>query len=139
MSSFTSRLEVSPLPDGRHWRLIRSFTYAIGHEDSIDIITVPAGFITDFTSSPFIFWPFIPKWGKYGKAAIVHDYLYQFLRWMLEQPQYKPLFDHFDYARDNPRKFADDIFKEAMQVLDVAPWRVFLMYYGIRAFGWLAW
>ena len=139
MSSFTSPLVISPLPDGRKWRLFCQFGYDVGKKGSGDRITVPAGFVTDFASSPRPIWFIIPPWGKYGKAAIIHDYLYQFLKWMLEQPQYKPLFDHFDYARTNPRKFADDIFREAMEVLGVEMWRIFLMYWGVRLFGWLAW
>ena len=123
MSSFTSRLEVSPMPDGRHWKLTRSFSYDAGFKGSWQTITVPAGFITDFASSPFVVWSFIPKWGKYGKAAIIHDYLYQKHR----------------FNRRYTRKYADGIFLEAMVVLDVARWRRKLMYWGVRAFGWLAW
>ncbi|MBA7657304.1 hypothetical protein ES703_65241 [subsurface metagenome] len=119
MSSFTTPLIVSPLPDGRKWRLIAQFGYDVGKKGSGDRITVPVGFITDFASSPFIVWSFIPKWGKYGKAAIVHDYLYQ--------------------TKQRTRKEADDIFREAMGVLGVASWRISLMYWGVRSFGWLAW
>jgi len=119
MSSFTTPLIVSPLPDGRKWRLIAQFGYDVGKKGSGDRITVPVGFITDFASSPFIVWSFIPKWGKYGKAAIIHDFLYQ--------------------TKQRTRKEADDIFREAMGVLGVASFRVFLMYWGVRLFGWLAW
>lgn len=119
MSSFTTPLVVSPMPDGRKWKLVFQFCYGVKSKYSNDRITVPVGFITDFASSPFIVWSFIPKWGKYGKAAIVHDFLYQ--------------------TKQRSRKEADLIFKEAMIVLKVAPWRVFLMFWGVRLFGWLAW
>ena len=138
-SSFTTPLIVSPLPDGRKWRLVRPFSYHIGSKYSKDIIWVPVDFVTDFASVPRILWAFLPYWGKYGKGAVLHDYLYQFIRWMLEQPQYKPLFDHFYYAKDNPRKFADDIFYEAMLVGKTKPWKAKLMYRGVRLLGWLAW
>jgi len=119
MSSFTTPLIVSPLPDGRKWRLVFPFGYDIGRKRSRDRITVPAGFETDFASSPPAVWFIIPPWGKYGKAAIIHDYLYQ--------------------TKSRPRAEADAIFREAMIVLKVKPWRVFLMYWAVRLFGWLAW
>jgi len=119
MSSFTTPLVVSPLPDGRHWKLVFQFCYDVGNKDSGDRITVPVGFITDFASSPPPIWWLIPPWGKYGKAAVIHDYLYQ--------------------LGIRTRKEADDIFRESMLVLGVAPWRVSLMYWGVRIFGWLAW
>ena len=139
MSNFTTLLVVSPLPDGKHWRIVLPFVYAVGHKDSPDRIEVPAGFVTDFASSPPAVWSIIPPWGRYGKAAVLHDYLYQSIYWMLEQPQYRALFVHHYYALNNPRKFADDIFREAMIVLGVKPWRVSLMYWGVRVLGWLAW
>lgn len=49
-----------------------------GHsaDKSEPIIRVPAGFVTDFASIPRAFWVVLPPTGKYGKAAVVHDYLY---------------------------------------------------------------
>ena len=119
MSSFTTPLVVSPLPDGRHWRLVFGFGYDVGYEGSSDRVSIPAGFVTDFASSPPPIWWLIPPWGKYGKAAVVHDYLYQ--------------------TKTRTRKQTDDIFREAMIVLSVNPVRVFLMYWAVRLFGWLAW
>jgi len=115
MSSFTSPLIVSPLPDGKRWKLVRPFIYHVGSEYSKDEIKVPTGFITDFASSPPHIWIVIPPWGKYGKAAVIHDYLYQ--------------------TASRTRKEADDIFKEGMQVLGVDKVRVFLMYWAVRLFG----
>lgn len=135
MSSFTTRLEVSPMPDGRRWKLIRTFSYDVGRKGSGVTIKVPAGFITDFASSPPAVWWLIPPWGKYGKAAIIHDYLYQNHRYRSQaQRMSSPLI-----KLPVTRKYADDIFREAMIVLGVAPWRCSLMYWGVRAFGWLAW
>jgi len=120
MSQFTTRLEVTPLADGRKWKVIRTFQYDVGHLGSGNTITIPAGFITDFASSPRIFWPIVSPWGKWGKAAIIHDYLYQ-------------------NQRVKDRMLADSIFLEAMIVLGVVPWRRQLMYWGVRLFGRLAW
>lgn len=70
-------LILSPADNGKNWVLMKEYSYAIDHIGSNNTITVPAGFVTDFASIPRIFWTFLPPWGKYGKAAIVHDYLYQ--------------------------------------------------------------
>lgn len=119
MSIFTSPLVVSPLPDGRNWMLMLPFTYHVGSEYSNKTIKVPKGFITDFASTPPAIYWLIPPWGRYGKAAVLHDYLYQ--------------------SHKCSRKQADDIFLEAMEVLGVEKWRRFLMYRAVRMFGCLAW
>lgn len=131
MSSFTMPLIVSPMPDGRRWRLVEPFEYHIGAEYSQDTVFVEDGFVTDFASSPFFTWSFIPPWGRYGKAAIVHDWLYQ-------HKDETPL-NIFQRIFSSERAFADGVFKEAMGVLGVKPWRIFLMYWGVRLFGFLAW
>ena len=47
----------------------------ISYEYNDKLITVPRGFISDLTStSPFE--SIIPRWGKHGHAAVIHDYLY---------------------------------------------------------------
>ena len=119
MSSFTSPLIVTIMPDGRRGKLFRSFIYHIGSKYSSNFITVPAGFVTDFASSPFFVWSFIPPWGRYSKAAVVHDYIYQ--------------------TKCRTRKEADDIFYEAMLVLGVPEWKAKLMYSGVRIFGLIPW
>ena len=131
MSSFTTDLVASPLKNGRDWRLYLPFGYDIGKKGSGDRITVPRGFKTDYASVPFIFWILIPPWGKYGKAAVIHDYLYQ---------------THSEYNQNvwqrmfsKERKRADNIFREAMGILGVARWRKCLMYWAVRLFGWTAW
>jgi len=119
MSSFTTPLIVTILPDGRRGKLFHQFTYHIGTKCSKDFITVPVGFVTDFASSPFFVWSFIPPWGRYSKAAVIHDYIYQ--------------------TKIRTRKEADDIFLEAMLVLGVPAWKAKLMYWGVRTFGWIPW
>jgi hypothetical protein len=119
MSSFTTPLKVEPLDNGREWRLLDPFKYHVGAEDSDEVIHVPADFVTDFASVPRAFWSLIPPWGSYGKAAVVHDYCYG--------------------AELYPRKRCDEIFLEAMTVLEVPTWKRQLMYRMVRAFGWISW
>ncbi|KKM65451.1 hypothetical protein LCGC14_1491230 [marine sediment metagenome] len=126
MSNFKTPLVVSPLPDGKHWKLHTRFTYEVSPEL---LVAIPAGFVTDFASVPWPFWNFIRPWGKWGKAAVLHDFMYQ---------NHRP-FCFPANQRSVYRSEADWFFREAMEALGVAPWRRNLMYWGVRAFGWLAW
>ena len=40
-------------------------------------LTIPKNFDTDLASIPRIFWAIYPPFGRYMRAAIVHDYLYR--------------------------------------------------------------
>jgi hypothetical protein len=116
MSSFTESLIVSPLCDGKRWVIRKEFFYFL-KEDEGDKVSVPAGFVTDFASIPRYFWKALPRWGKYGNAAVVHDYLYA--------------------TGLRKRKECDEIFLEAMSVLDVPLWKRYAMFYAVRWFGWI--
>jgi hypothetical protein len=49
--------------------------YVIG--STMDKIVVPKGFVTDFASIPQPFWSMgLSPYGQYGRAAVVHDFLY---------------------------------------------------------------
>ena len=39
-------------------------------------ITVPFGFVTDFASVPRLLWSLFPPIGRYGYAAVFHDFVY---------------------------------------------------------------
>jgi hypothetical protein len=119
MSRFTSVLLVSPLADGKTWVLMRDFGYDVGMEGSADRIDVPIGFETDFASIPRLFWTVLPKWGTYGNAAVIHDWLY------------------WDQRRS--RQAADAVLLEAMGVLGVGHIVQFAIYRAVRLLGWLAW
>jgi len=119
VSRFTSELLVSPLADGKTWVLMRDFGYDVGSEGSVDRINVSIGFETDFASIPRLLWTVLPKWGKYGNAAVIHDWLY--------------------WRQERSRKAADGILLEAMVVLRVAAVTRASIYWGVRLFGWIAW
>ena len=118
MSSFTSPL-ILEFVDGWYWILNKEFTYRIGDENSELAIIVPLGFKTDFASIPRLFWRVLPPCGAYGKAAVLHDFLYA--------------------TQTGTREWCDDIFLEAMEVLNVPSWKRRTMYKAVRLFGWLAW
>jgi hypothetical protein len=106
--------------DGRRWRLKEPFSYvsteALGRRL---IVSVPHGFVTDFASVPRFFWRVLPPTGEYGKAAVVHDWLYR--------------------THLTSREEADRVFLEAMRDLGVAEWKARTMYRAVRLFGGKAW
>jgi hypothetical protein len=106
-------------------RLQAPLMYCVGHEDSEERITVPAGFETDFASIPWGLWNLFPPWGAYARPAIVHDYLY-------EVGGQIP-------GRCYTRKQADGIFREAMGVVGVPAWRAAIMYRAVRLGGGSGW
>ena len=119
MSQFTKALVVSPLADGRTWVLLEPFSYDVGVEGSGNTVTVPVLFMTDFASIPRPLWSIFPQWGRYGNAAVIHDFGYR------------------DQSR--ARAEVDHIFREAMGVLGVGPVTRYILYSGVRWFGWIAW
>lgn len=83
--------------------------------NSGDIIYIPAGLETDFASVPRVFWSIIPPTGRWGSAAVLHDFLYE--------------------TRFYDRKTCDDLFLEAMKNLGVNYFVRYIMYYAVRSFG----
>jgi hypothetical protein len=82
-------------------------------------IEVPIGFTTDFASIPKLFWNLLPPDGKYGRAAVVHDYLYS----------------TEGLSGEFTREQCDRIFLEAMTDLGVGPITRLLMFRAVRWFG----
>lgn len=76
MSLFTDNLTLTHLnANWRLWELETPLTYEVGQEGSGRIIEVPRGFVTDGASVPRLLWPLFPAWGRYSRAAVIHDYL----------------------------------------------------------------
>jgi hypothetical protein len=109
---FKDPLIVEKLHDGKNWKVHCGFTYTT--EAGVDIV-VPDGFITDFASIPRGLWNIFPPTGKYGHAAVVHDFLYR------------------NTSMD--RKECDDIFLEAMKELKVSWVSRYIIYRSVRRFG----
>jgi hypothetical protein len=121
MSAFTGALTLTELDlDWRSWRLESPLTYEVGALGSGKIVTAPVGFVTDGASVPRVFWSALPAWGRYSRAAVIHDYLCTCIN-----------------ARDpHPlaptRKVADGIFREAMKVCGVSALLRFVMWVAVR-------
>ena len=84
-----------------------------------DVVLVPTGFVTDFASVPRLFWSIFPPIGRYGYAALFHDYVY--------------------WEQKIPRGDADLIFRETMKELAVSRLVTSIMYRSVRLFGLFAW
>ena len=118
--TYLSPLRVEAMENENTWRLLEDFKVQVdGGNPDPTIYIVPAGFMTDFASVPQPFWIILPRWGKYGNAAVIHDYLYK--------------------VQTRSRRKADGIFREGMGVLAVPGWQIFCMYWAVRLLGWLAW
>jgi hypothetical protein len=120
MSAFLTQLSVrrEDQRDIGKWILNDALVYR--SDVAGQVITVPAGFSTDFASVPR--WlPLAFAWlGGHGdSAATVHDWLYTM------QPV--------------SRRMADQVLREALRVSYVARWRIPLFYWGVRLFGWSHW
>lgn len=100
--------------DGHNWRVVNEFAYLSDLHPYI--VQVPAGFTTDFASVPRFLWNIFSPTGSYGKAAVIHDYLYRT--------------PHIATKRE-----ADDIFNEAMQALGTGWWTRNTLYRAVRMFG----
>lgn len=93
-------------------------------------IEIPSGFITDYASVPRLFWSWIPPWGEYGPAAILHDYLYDNPAGLLVPNPDNPC------SNTKPtRRIADKIFLIAMEQLDVSWAKRTLIYQTTRCVG----
>lgn len=106
-------------------QLLAPLEYRVGHADSPVVIVVPAGYVTDFASIPRLAWTLIgPPLGRHARAAIVHDWLYD---------------TNGDWGRFS-REQSDEIFLEAMEVLNVPALKRSIMFRAVRlggASGWL--
>jgi hypothetical protein len=80
--------------------------------------------MTDFASIPRGLWNILPPTGEYGKAAVLHDWLYC-----------TGGLDNWARANRFTRAQCDRIFLEAMTILGVCPWKRRLMWLAVRAFG----
>lgn len=115
------------------WGLQRDLTYRTGDGD--DLITVPAGFVTDLTSIPRWGWILLPPDGPWVKAAIVHDFLYA----TSGTGQWKRRQDGRTRAEPYDRAEADGVFREALENRGVDPVRRFVIWAAVRVGGAKGW
>src|SRR5712691_3293845 len=98
--------------DDQDWVTLRTLAYHAKTDD----FEVPINERTDFASVPRVFVWFIPRYGRYTKAAILHDYLCN-----IAVP-----------AGRISRIEADGIFRQAMRELGVPFLRRWIMWAAVR-------
>ena len=86
------------------------------------IVTVPSHSLTDGASIPRLFWNILSPRGPYGRAAVIHDFLYSIL-------------GGIKYPKISRGK-ADLIFRQAVRDCGCGWWTAQTMYWAVRAFGW---
>ena len=101
--------------DGKWFKTLHPFRYIA---KDYKVYNVPAYTFTDFASIPRGFRWMISRVGKYGKAAVLHDYLCDLAN-----------------AGKFKRKDADKIFLEAMKVLGVGWLKRNTMFLGVRSYS----
>jgi hypothetical protein len=89
---------------------------ALAYDGKIDHWTVPVDSPTDFASVPRVFVWFLPRYGRYTKAAILHDYL-----WRTQAKE-----GHMSWID------ADGLFRRAMREQDVPFLRRWMMWAAVR-------
>lgn len=106
--------------DQRDWIVLAPVEYVIGDTDQK--IVVPAGFVTDLASIPPKLWGpplYLTPTGQYGRAAIIHDYLY--------------------WSQKCARDQADRLLVLAMKESEVGGFDEFAIYEGVHLGGKGAW
>lgn len=122
MSTFTTPLIVECLDDGRRYRLVEEFDFA---SDVLErIVRCPVGTVTDFASVPRLLWAILPPTGRWSKASVVHDVLYQYPGCLTPAVT---------------RIQADRTLREGMAVLGTGWLAGWAIYAGVRLGGWVAW
>lgn len=123
-TNFLTPLVVEPLDDERKWRIVEPFDYIATFGTISWTISVPVDFITDFASIPRAFWSILPPTGRYGKAAVIHDFLYIQANAKIPGTEIEIV-----------KAMADRIFYDAMGVLGVPQWQRVVMYTAVSMFG----
>jgi len=110
-----------PFADQYWWIVYKDIVWVPDASDGTDVVRVdvPRGFVTDLTSVPRYLWAVLQKTGKYGNAAIYHDWLY--------------------WQQSCPRAVADRVFERAMNDMGVDTTTRHIIWAGVRVFGGQYW
>ena len=97
-----------------HYFTLEAYVYFIGQKLSNRYVFVEKGFFSDGSSTPALFQGVLPVWGPHGHAVLLHDKLCK-TGYCLE------VNERGEVRRVKlTRKEIDDIFLEAMRVVDVS-------------------
>ncbi|WP_052435608.1 DUF1353 domain-containing protein [Bradyrhizobium japonicum] len=110
-----------PFGDQAWWIVYKDIGWVPDASDGPHVVRVdvPRGFVTDLASIPTYLWAILQKTGRYGNAAIYHDFLY--------------------WQQTCTREVADCVFDRAMVEMGVDSLTRNLIWAGVRVFGGSAW
>lgn len=127
MSKFTGPLTITEVNAKLElWRLEEDLCYFLVYNQEDGEVTkqleikVPKGYVSDGASVPWVLEKLLPRWGKYRRPAILHDFLCSKIK--LNKPHI--------FAPD--RKSADKVFLDSMKVVGVGIFTRYLLYVGCR-------
>ena len=103
--------------DGASWTMVEPLIWRIGASGVA--VVVPKGFVHDKASIPRVLHPFLPKNGRYSRAAVIHDFLY--------------------WTQRCSRLEADNLFMIAMKESGVSTFDAWTIYRAVRWAGGSAW
>ncbi len=86
-------------------------------------VTIPEGFITDFSSVPRFLWSLLPPYGLAMAPSVLHDYFYTV----------HPFKDKM--TSEEERKYADELFYKMLLAQGIKKWQALLMLKAVRLFG----
>lgn len=112
---------------GKHyWVVKKAFSMDLGIDRRVYI---PKGYLSDGASVPGVFQRLIPPWGKYSQAAVMHDWLCEYLLIWDDN-----LEDWISISRSD----CDALFNTGMRILRVKKSLRVVMFNAVRAYGHLA-
>ena len=114
-------------PDGKRIRVLADLICDV---PGYGRITVPAGFNSNFASTPSWLWSIYAPIGRYTYAAIVHDYLYC-VGAVIDLDGHQ--------TRTVSRKEADHILRVLMQLGGCRPQTPWAFWVSVRLAGWVHW
>ena len=117
-------------PDKDWWIVEKPYHLHTAREGHL---IVPEGFETDGASVPRAFWRLMPPMSEYTRIAVCHDFFYS------NDGKVVWIFDGQPVETQINRPRADLLFRDGMKYLDVAAWKVPVMYRAVRAFGGGPW
>jgi hypothetical protein len=132
-NGFVTPLQVESV-DPFTWRLLGDLVW-VGSANPPDVITVPAGSVTDFATVPQVFQSFIPRTGAWTKAAVVHDHLCDRLcEWKEDEPLVEQgvIGSHFFQPPTFNAVETDAVFEKIMIEDGVPRWKAAIMWTAVR-------
>lgn len=118
MSAFLTPLDCREVDEfGGLWELLAPLAY--DSEILGGMVSVPAGFITDFASVPRLPFLYLSEGGKGNKAAVIHDWLYS--------------------SQSVDRKTADSVLEEALIASGYSSFTAGIFYAAVRVGGGSHW